>query len=60
MQDAFRLGAVSLDAVNHLLLCRLEGRLPRLELDLNPYLSRATIKTTSATDYTSLLSGRAA
>ena len=60
VQDALRLGAISFDAVKHLLLCRLEGRPPRLDLDLYPYLPRVTVKTTSATDYMALLSGRAA
>ena len=60
VQDALRLGAISFDAVKHLLLCRLEGRPPRLDLDLYPYLPRVTVKTTSATDYMTLLSGRAA
>ena len=60
MQDALRLGAISFDAVKHLLLCRLEGRPPRLDLDLYPYLPRVTVKTTNATDYMTLLSGRAA
>ena len=60
VQDALRLGAISFDAVKHLLLCRLEGRPPRLDMDLYPYLPRVTVKTTSATDYLALLSGRAA
>ena len=60
MQDALRLSAVSFDAVKHLLLCCIEGRPPRLDLDLYPYLPRVTVKTTSATDYLALLSGRAA
>ena len=60
VQDALKLGAVSFDAVKHLLLCRLEGRPPRLDLDLYPYLPRVTVKTTSARDYMALLSGRAA
>ena len=60
VQDALRLGAISFDAVKHLLLCRLEGRPPRLDLDLYPYLPRVTVKTTSATDYLALLPGRAA
>ena len=33
VQDALRLGAISFDAVKRLLLCRLEGRPPRLDLD---------------------------
>ena len=60
VQDALRLGAISFDAVKHLLLCRLEGRPPRLDLDLYPYLPRVTVKTTRATDYLALLPGRAA
>ena len=36
VQDALRLGAISFDAVKHLLLCHLEGRPPRLDLDLYP------------------------
>ena len=60
VQDALRLGAISFDAVKHLLLCRLEGKPPRLDLDLYPYLPRVTVKTTSARDYMALLSGRAA
>ena len=46
--------------MKRLLLCRLEGRPPRLDLDLYPYLPRVTVKTTSARDYLALLSGRAA
>ena len=60
VQDALRLGAVSFDAVKHLLLCRMEGRPPRLDLDLYPCLPRVSVKTTSATDYMALLPGRAA
>ena len=60
VKDAIRLGALSFDAVKHLLLCRIEGRPPRLDLDLYPYLPRVSVKTTRATDYMALLSGRAA
>ena len=60
VQDALRLGAISFDAVKHLLLCHLEGRPPRLDLDLYPYLPRISVKTTRATDYMTLPSGRAA
>ena len=38
VKDAIHLGALSFDAVKHLVLCRLEGRPPRLDLDLYPYL----------------------
>ena len=33
-RDAISLGALSFDAVKHLVLCRLEGRPPRLDLEL--------------------------
>ena len=59
-KDAFRLGARCFDAVKHLVLCRLEGRPPRLDLELYPYLPRVRVSTTSAGDYMTLLSGRAA
>ncbi len=55
--DALRLGAISFDAVKHLVLCRIERRPPRLNLDLYPYLPRAQVATTSAKSYLSLLSG---
>ena len=60
LKDALRLGALSFDAVKHLVLCRLEGRPPPLDLELYPYLPRVRVNTTSARDYMPLLSGRAA
>ena len=60
VRNALRLGAISFDAVKHLVLCRLEGRLPRLDLELYPYLPKGMVSTTSAGDYMSLLSKRAA
>ena len=60
IKDALRLDAVSFDAVKHLALCRLEGRPPRLDLELYPYLPQVRVSTTSARDYMSLLSRRAA
>ena len=56
IKDALRLGAISFDAVKHLVLCRLEGRPPRLDLELYPYLPRVRVGTTSTKDYMSLLS----
>ena len=60
VKDALRLSAISFDAVKHLVLCRLEGRPPRLDLELYPYLPKAMVSTTSTRDYMSLLSRRAA
>ena len=36
VRDARRLGAISFDAVKHLVLCRIEGRPQRLDLDCTP------------------------
>jgi transposase len=56
VRDALRLGAISFDAVKHLVLCHIERRPPRLNLNLYPYLPRAQVATTSARSYLSLLS----
>ena len=60
VKDALRLGALSFDAVKHLALCRLEGRPPRLDLELYPYLPRVRVSATSTRDYMTLIAGRAA
>ena len=59
VREAIGLGALGYDAVKHLVLCGIEGRPPRLDLALYPYLPRVSVTTTSATDYMTLLSGRA-
>jgi transposase len=56
IEDALRLGAISFDAVKHLLLCRIEQRPARLDLDNYPHLPAAQVATTAAADYLSLLS----
>jgi hypothetical protein len=58
VQDALHLGAVSFDAVKHLVLCRIEGRQPRLNMELYPYLPKANVAATSTRDYMTLLAGR--
>ena len=55
IKDALRMGAVSFDAIKHLVLCRVERRPPRLDLDTYPFLPRMNVATTSASDYMSLL-----
>ena len=57
INDAIRLGAIGFDAVKHLVLCRIERRPPRLDLDLYPHLPRARVETTRASAYMSLLAG---
>jgi len=52
-------GVIGFDAVKHLVLCRLEQRPPRLDLKRYPYLPQATVATTRAGSYLSLLSGAA-
>ncbi len=57
VRDALRLGVIGYDAVKHLLLCRIERRPPKLDLDVYPYLPRARVATTAAASYLSLLDG---
>ena len=60
VEDVLRLGAISFDAVRHLVLCRIERRPPRLDLDQWPHLPLTTVKTTQAADYMALLSRQTA
>ena len=55
IEDALRMRAISFDAVKHLLLCRIEQRPPRLDLENYPHLPVAQVATTAATDYLELL-----
>jgi hypothetical protein len=55
VSEALRLGAIGFDAVKHLVLCRVERRPPRLDLEVYPYLPRARVATTSARAYLELL-----
>ena len=57
VRDALRLGAISFDAVKHLVLCRVEGRPQRLDLQLYPYLPRVSVTRTAARDYMALMPG---
>jgi transposase len=60
VKAVLKLGAIGFDAVKHLVLCQVEKRPPRLDLDVYPYLPRATVETTSAAAYMCLMSGNAA
>ena len=57
VREALRLGAIGFDAVKHLVLCRIERRPPRLDLEAYPYLPRVAVATTSAKAYMALLGG---
>ena len=55
--SALERGTIGFDAVKHLVLCRIERRPPRLDMSVYPYLPKAHVAITSATDYMALLSG---
>jgi hypothetical protein len=57
VKTALRMGAIGFDAVKHRVLCQVEKRPPRLNLDVYPYLPRARVATTSAASYMCLMSG---
>ena len=56
IEDALHMGTIGFDAVKHLLLCRIERRPPRLDLENYPHLPLAEVQTTQAADYMTLLS----
>jgi len=60
VKNALRMGAIGFDAVKHLVLCQIEKRPPKLDLEVYPYLPKANVGTTSAASYMSLMRGRAA
>ena len=55
IEDALKLGTISFDAVRHLMLCRIERRPPRLDMQNYPHLPLAQVHTTQAADYMTLL-----
>ena len=55
VKNALRMGAIGFDAVKHLVLCQVEKRPPKLDLDVYPYLPKANVGTTSAASYMSLM-----
>ncbi len=58
VKTALRMGTIGFDAVKHLVLCQVDKRPPRLDLDIYPYLPRANVGTTSAASYMCLVDGR--
>jgi transposase len=58
IDDALRMGTISFDAVKHLLLCSIEQRPARLDLENYPHLPLAQVATTTAADYLALLEAR--
>ena len=55
IKQSLELGAIGYDAVKHLVLCRIERRPPRLDLDIYPYLPKALVETTKPASYMSLM-----
>jgi transposase len=55
IEDALELGTIGFDAVKHLLLCRIEQRPPRLDMENYPHLPLAQVRATQAADYMTLL-----
>ena len=59
VKTALSMGVIGFDAIKHLILCRVEKRTHKLDLDSYPYLPRANVGTTSAASYMCLVSGSA-
>ena len=57
VRQALRFRAIAFDAVKHLLLCAIEQRPPKLDLENYPHLPMAEVSLTRAADYQILLSG---
>jgi transposase len=57
IRSALERGTISFDGVKHLVLCRIERRPPRLDMSDYPWLPKARVTVTSASDYMALLSG---
>jgi hypothetical protein len=57
IEDALRMNTISFDAVRHIVLCRVEHRPPRLDLQNWPHLPLPKVRTTAAADYMTLLAG---
>ena len=55
VEQALGLVTISFDAVRHLLLCRIERRPPRLDMENYPHLPMAQVRTTQAADSMTLL-----
>jgi transposase len=57
VRQALRYPAIAFDAVKHLVLCALEQRPPKLDLENYPHLPLAEVALTRAADYQVLLGG---
>lgn len=55
IKQALSLGAISFDAIKHLILCAIERRPAKLDLTFYPYLPSASVESTEPRAYLSLL-----
>ena len=55
IKGALHMGAIGFDSVKHLVLCWVERRPARLDLDVYPFLPHTNVAATSASAYMSLL-----
>jgi hypothetical protein len=55
VREALRFPAIAFDAVKHLLLCAIEQRPPKLDMENYPHLPVAEVALTRAADYQVLL-----
>ena len=55
IKEALHIQAASFDAIKHLVLCHVERRPPRLDLDVYPFLPKTDVATTSPANYRVLL-----
>jgi len=55
VRQTLRLPAITFDAVKHLVLCAIERRPPKLDLESYPHLPMAEVALTRAADYQVLL-----
>jgi transposase len=58
VKQALRMPAIAFDAVKHLVLCAIEKRPPKLDLENYPHLPVAEVALTRAADYQVLLEAR--
>lgn len=59
VKNALHMGTIGFDAVKHLVLCQVENRPPKLDLDCYPYLPRANVAATSPASYMCLMASGA-
>jgi transposase len=60
IKQALKFGAIGYDAVKHLVLCRIERRPPRLDMEIYPYLPKAVVETTKPASYQALMPSQSA